>query len=456
MMRLFQRTLLALALAGAVNSASAFSMLGPFDTWQVTAIGYNLSPYIGDIGGPMNWAQGYRWNVKTIYYGFDQSFKDYFGQQGMDAVRKAMAVFNKLPPFSQMSSNLAEYPTDSKRINYQASALFIYDMKSIVMGAILEELGLASPERYAWCLRSTATIGTVTYYNVIMRNFDPTKPGPSPSAYVNGTLYTYVIYSTTNAPGFVDAGEIPVDPLAFTYTSVASADGGLYGGGASAGEFYPSLTRDDVGGLRCLYAGTGPYTKIFYENPVTGVLSNAVSSDPWTPIGGTNTNTIVTTALRPGVDKITFVEGQNDSIFGSFIPVTNSYTDSYYTNSTLKTQSIQRVLTAPDILFAAGDVGLNTAGGPVMWSRSTPAWVNNAALNSQTVTAGPGVIQPQTVITFNNVGPWLQNSTPSSLNQATASQGWVLGSFDATTNDIVIFPNYFSVQQLEQMILGRP
>jgi hypothetical protein len=79
MIRLFQKTfLLALAIVGAGNGASGFSLLGPFDTWQTTAIGYN-SPgtfAFADIGGPMNRGEEYRWNERTITYGFDKSFVD--------------------------------------------------------------------------------------------------------------------------------------------------------------------------------------------------------------------------------------------------------------------------------------------------------------------------------------------------------------------------------------------
>ena len=72
--------LIAGLVCGAARSTQAFSLLGPYKTWQVQAIGYNLP---GDIGGPMTLSEGYRWNVPTIYYAFDQSFIAYFGSNGM-------------------------------------------------------------------------------------------------------------------------------------------------------------------------------------------------------------------------------------------------------------------------------------------------------------------------------------------------------------------------------------
>ena len=73
MWQLLKRTWWACLLAGGIQSASAFSMLGPFDSWQVSQLVYNVlfvgfnegPPGIGDapLGGPMNLGEEYRWNV---------------------------------------------------------------------------------------------------------------------------------------------------------------------------------------------------------------------------------------------------------------------------------------------------------------------------------------------------------------------------------------------------------
>jgi len=458
MVRLLQRTVLTLAIAGAVPSASAFSLLGPFDTWQVAAIGYN--PLGTDIGGPMNLGEEYRWNVKTITYGFDESFLNYFGAQGTAAVMQAIAILNALPPVSQMSSDLSEFPLESKRMNYRASALRLLDLKSEALGLLLEEMGLASPERYVWTLRDSRVIAGVTYYLTIMRNFDPVTRAPS--KYVNGTLYTYAIIDPIQVLGgstFADAVEIPVDPLAFTFTAVASQSDRLWGGGLYSGESFSGLTRDDVGSLRYLYRPNN-YN---IENLIPGTTAAGLGSgSPWTPIYPTNvlgSNVVVDLALRPGVDKVAFQFRPNDSIFGNFATVTNQYTDTYVTNSTLKTQNTQRVLTQPDILFSAEDLGLTAAGTPNLARRTAcaaPVWVNNDALNGQAALAGPGQIQPQVVITFSKVGPYDINndSSPFFLGEAGAYLGFVWGSFDGTTNDPVVYPIGSSIQDLEQRVLG--
>jgi len=63
----------------------------------VQAIGYNT--FNSDIGAPMNLGEEYRWNIRTVTYGFDESFLNYFGQKGVDAVNQAFAIFNGLPAF---------------------------------------------------------------------------------------------------------------------------------------------------------------------------------------------------------------------------------------------------------------------------------------------------------------------------------------------------------------------
>lgn len=444
MLRFLQRILLALALAGAVHSASAFSLLGPYavtdggTVWQVPDIGYNLP---GDIGGPMNLGEEYRWNIQTITYGFDESFLNYFGAQGTNAITQAMNVLNALPAFSQMSSNLSEFPLQTMRENSRAGALQLLDVKSVAMSVLLEEMGLAMPERFVWTLRSRVIGpgGSPTNYTVIMRNFDPVTWAPS--KYVNGALYTYTISEDTVPQAVTVISS--VDPLAFTYTTVAY-------GNLSYGNFYIGLTRDDVGGLRYSYRASNRNI----ESVIPGTTGGG--GGPWSPVGGAATN-FVNIALRPGVDKITFVPTKYDSVLGNFITVTNTYKDTYITNSQAKTQNLQRVLTQPDILFAAADLGVGPDGSPGLVGRN-PGWVDNDTLNGQVTLSGPGQISPQIIIYFSNVGPWYYNTWPFFLDEASGGvnghpiMAW--GSFDGTTNEPVVYPIGTSIQDLEQWVLG--
>ncbi len=242
--------LAALALALGVQRAAAFSLLGPPpasgtapDGFQQPVIAYHLG---GDIGGPKNLGEEYRWNTPNLYYAFDTSFLDYFGSNGVFAVEQAIAIFNNLTNFSAMSADLSEFPLETTRNNYTAQALFLMDLKSVALAMMLEEMGLTDPVRYTWCLRDRRPLPGLScpfmHYDVIMRNFDPVTF--EPSRYVNGALFSYEIIEFCTGPNpLADALEFLVDPLAPSPTAVAES-------GLSYGDYYLGLTRDDIGGLR--------------------------------------------------------------------------------------------------------------------------------------------------------------------------------------------------------------
>jgi hypothetical protein len=452
MLRLFKRTILTVAILGAANSGFAFALLGPLDpSFMTVGIGYGLP---GDLGGPMNLGEGYRWNVKTIYYGFDPSFIHYFGTKGSNAVVQALTVINNLPAMSKLSADLREFPTDTRRVNFRASSLGIIDLKSYTLAFMMEELGLASPERYAWTLRNRTVVSpTVTTYVVVQRNFDPVTMVPSP--YVNDTLYYYAIVDPIPLNGnqtYADAIELPVDPLQ-SFTTLATASDSIYGLGIFSGSFFTGLTRDDVGGLRYLYRKG--LDNAYYE----GLVTNATASGGggvFTPVGGSNS--IVNIGLRSGVDKIMFKAFKNESGVGNFIAFTNSNQDAYYTNSHLVKQTYGRGMIVPDIIFSAQDLPIVPPGNfPPTISRSI-AFINNSALNAggsgTGATAGPGNISPSLVITFNKVGPFFFNQTPTSLDQATGLFGFVWGSYDGRTNDPVVYPAGLTIQDLQQIIFA--
>lgn len=301
-------TLYLLALASVLifqTPAGAFSLHGPITgnpavSWQTARIGYNLT---GDIGGPMNRGEGYRWNVPVLYVAFDDGFVDYFGNKGVSEVELALKTFNNLTNFSLMSSNLNEYPLRTTRVNFRAQTLGLLDLKSTTLRAMVEEMGLTEAERYIYSLRerNVTTIGgsTFTNYLVIMRNFDPVFH--QPSAYVNGTLYTYDIIEPYLFTTTSDAVERPADPLAFINTSVAFSQ-------PSVGHYFTGLTRDDVGGLRYLYSSNNiagerllPDTQIVVTNSTQFVLQTGDLG----LLTRQSTNTVLTPAqmqvLFPGV-----------------------------------------------------------------------------------------------------------------------------------------------------------
>ncbi|HEV2390902.1 MAG TPA: Ig domain-containing protein [Verrucomicrobiae bacterium] len=264
MLRLLKQiTCLALLAAGAQLSFG-FALLGPInEPYQTQEIGYNLP---GDIGAPKNLGEEYRRNMPVLYYTCDANFLDYFGSNGLAEVDKAFNVFNSLTNVSSYSSDLSEFPLETKRTNYKAESLYMFDLKSWVMSLLIESMGLAEPIRFTWTLHDRFLIpgGTCPFgeeYIIIKRNFDSAF-GTSvdqlkPSSYVNNILYSYQIaeYCTApaNFPYIAVTFPFSVDPDANAFTPVASTFG--FGNSflfSPYGLFYTGITRDDVGGLRYL------------------------------------------------------------------------------------------------------------------------------------------------------------------------------------------------------------
>jgi len=163
--------------------------------------------------------------------------------------------------------------------------------------------------------------------------------------------------------------------------------------------------------------------------------------------------------LREGIDKFTFVQANYDSLLGRFFqPITNIYYLVDVTNSHLVTNWFQRVVTFPDFLYTAADLGVTLGGGAFESARTdtTPPSFNDS--NESTNLAGPGNIEPGKVITFNKVGPVLvniygTNFIVNGLSQSAATTNFIWGSFDGSTNDPVIYPSGTSIADLEAQIL---
>jgi len=392
----------------------AFSLLGPYESWMTPTNGFQLT---GDIGGPMDITNEYRWNVPVVTYAFDPSFEAFFGSNGVAAVESAIQILNNLPPASQV--DLSNYPLNTVTENYTAQAEELVDLKSETLFLLLQQLGLAQPERFMFCVHDFSIADGDTNVNVVLRNFDPFSLAAT--NVLNGTGYTSNLTWQIGNGGQVEgvtAVAMPIDPYA---VNMAVADGWT---GTSPGFFYTGLTRDDVGGLRYLLE-TNNY--------------NLESLLPDVHGAGVNSNNYVNLALRGGVDKITFVQEMVDPMTGEFYtPVTNQYTDTYLTNGVLMQQQLERVSYRPDFLFCVQDF-YNSNAPPVALDSCTGTsnWMNNANAPGG---AGPGVIQPPVVIAFNQaVGR--QFVTFGSFSDTVAiDQSQFLGSFDASTNAPVVYP----------------
>lgn len=465
-MNTFQKGILAAAGAiGLATSAHAFSLTGPTAGWMTADLGY------GGIVGPVTPGEGYRFNSPIVVYGFDQSFIEFFGPQGVAAVESAIKILNDLPSASSLDP--ADYPTSTTRINHTARRLRLFDVKSNVLALLLEHMGLSSPERYCWTLRQVNRPNEFTRnFLTIQRNYDPFTI--LPSSYVNGTLYTFQI-----VPIGLDeweAQEISIDPSepnisVAGYWGFGTVDERVGRLQVARGLFFSGLTRDDVGGLRYLYhpgsvaveqlpGGTTLRTTRAVDEIASGGSGTSYNWTPYygvglatggTNTGATNTAVVIDTAVRRGVDKVTFVRGDvNNPILSQFTrPVVVRYTDSYSTNGIagqFRNQNVERTLTSPDILFTAADLGNAGGGLPI------PVGVeiiythrNFGALNSSqggVGPLGPGITEGGVLrISLARMG--LQELNSNVTDDLTEEQGFtsfMWGSYDGSTNAPVVYP----------------
>jgi hypothetical protein len=306
-------------------------------------------------------------------------------------------------------------------------------------------------------------------------------------------MFSYQLLLTYPADGIYDAVEFTVDPDAEAGSALVSL--GTMNGGTvnwagmnaaqTVGIFYKGLTRDDVGGLRYIYrtqnmnvenlplnsvqAPLGASGNSIYDPRLPGAGSpGAGGGSVWGQPGGgtTGTGTNVTTtnvtnnpfplvsqAVRPGVDKMTFVRVNYDSMVGQWNLLVNRFEDRVVTNSVMSKQTLDRTLAAPDIIFAAGDLGVfGNSGSPVLMARSI-AMTSNDGINGSYALDGPGVITGSSTIIFSKIGPFKRNANDGS-GEATGFDGASWGAFDDTTKPPIVFPQWASIADLEAQLLS--
>src|SRR5579883_1436697 len=363
------------------TSLFAYSYLGPFEAYQVPAIGYNLG---GDIGAPKNFGQMYRWNTPTNFYAYDEAFQRYFGSNGIVAVDAAFAMFNNLSNVSQL--NLDDYPLKASRVNYTAEQLSLVDLKSFTMSMIIEQLGLAEPDRWTWCLRDRylppgANCPNYVYL-IIQRNFDPYTGLYSP--YVNGVFYDYQIIEICPSPlnPQADAYEFAVDPLQAndSYSAVAAY------GTMSPGAFFLGFTRDDIGGLKAIYSATNVYAEQAESNsfelvpsaqPVLITTSNLAIFQAQS----LTNNAAALTTLYPGLVVLTETN--------SFTNVVTTNVNAYLTNPPYAPAGTVQLVLVTNYVTNAQIIYFHTFANLEIFTSSPQSYVSQ-----QTVTFGPKPLAP--------------------------------------------------------------
>lgn len=302
------------------ESAQAYALGGPIgngpDSYQTTEIAYGLP---GDLSAPKRAGQEYRRVNPILYYTGDYNFAQYFGAEGFKALDNCFAILNGVTNVDLYTSNLIEFPDAAERINQRAEGLELFDLKSMTLGLMTEQLGLFQPTRAVWVLRTrilpagNPPCPAGEEYNVMMENL-PIQASPADlnvqySSYVNDTLYSYFIDEFCGTPPpngpNADAVEFPVDPEAQTYTAVADYVSYWYSGLALGG-YYTGLTRDDIGGLRYLIStnninpeSAGADTTEFYTNSQPAVITSQ-DLNLFTAQAATN-GPAALTALYPGL-----------------------------------------------------------------------------------------------------------------------------------------------------------
>ena len=174
-----------------------------------------------------------------------------------------------------------------------------------------------------------------------------------------------------------------------------------------------------------------------------------------------------TVGLRQGIEHIRFEKRDFDSLLGRFFyPITNTYTLNTITNNTLFAQTVQRVIINPDYLITAQDLADNPGNPPLAFGFVARTFDHYDTNNANFGLAGPGVLTPGDVFTFNKVGPAYFNgifsgfflgttNTSTVYSEATHQQILIWGSFDGTTNAPVVYPNGTDLTNLENSVFIR-
>jgi hypothetical protein len=141
-------------------------------------------------------------------------------------------------------------------------------------------------------------------------------------------------------------------------------------------------------------------------------------------------------------------------------PITARYTNFLFNpvNRQLEARIFQRVVTTPDIILSAADLAQGPAVNPFVGTVTRPV-PNYEIANILPGLAGPGVIDGQTIFTFNKVGPVFYNGPfPDTngfrdlVNQTTQVPALQWASFDSSTNLPILYPNGTTIQELENQM----
>ena len=175
-------------------------------------------------------------------------------------------------------------------------------------------------------------------------------------------------------------------------------------------------------------------------------------------------------AYYQGIQKIQFVRVSDKNVDpltdNFYTPITNSYSMIWWnpTNQQIGSRTFQRIVTTPDFLFDATPQASGPAGLPVVSTVERNIHFEDGQIVPGL--SGPGVIDGQTVFTYDDIGtvwwngPFLSTNSyvqgnVSEVNQTTQEPSLLWASYDGTTNLPVVYPTSLSIQEMEsQMIIS--
>ena len=253
-----------------------------------------------DLGGPKRFDEFWRWTTPSLTYGFDLSFVQFFGEEGIAAVNDAMLVLNDFfEPQDGSYSGVTELDLIKHKfrenhatywINTTAQNENLMDVKSLTLGMMVNYLGLGNPYRYMFTATNAYypdpfNAGQVIFQTTL-KNYDPITI--QPTDLVNNELYSYRLVHDQLAgflpdPLTASVANVTIDMEEFTsvdsvtsYSAVSAIVDAFYGytdliwtrppsrygygvfydaQNAMTGIYEPryALTYDDAGGLKHLY-----------------------------------------------------------------------------------------------------------------------------------------------------------------------------------------------------------
>ncbi len=178
--------------------------------------------YTDDLGAPKSINREhnrfYRWNIPDFVYSFDASFANYFGPEGITAVDEAMTVINDFfDPTDGSYDGMSQLDLEKHGftgnynttwINTTAQNAQVIDIKSIVLGMMVNHLGLGNPHRHAFSIVGTAPNASSNVLNI------------SVAATGDGTLSYQWQKNGVNIAG--------ATATTYSLTNVANSDSGAY------------------------------------------------------------------------------------------------------------------------------------------------------------------------------------------------------------------------------------